>query len=140
MVRREFIKTSCVICFTGGTAAALSTFLSSCALLPVYTAKADQGTISVPLSAFQGGNIQIIRAQDILYDIALKKENNGAFSAFRLLCTHASNSLTLSGDRFLCSLHGSTFDQEGKVIHGPAKRPLEQLKTRLTTEWIIITL
>jgi Rieske Fe-S protein len=140
MVRREFIKTSSVICLTGGTAAALSTFLSSCTSLPVYAARADQGTISIPLSAFQNVNIQIIRVQDILYDIALKKEDNGAFSAFRLLCTHASNPLTLSRDRFLCSLHGSTFDQEGKVIHGPATKPLEHLKTRLTPEWIIIAL
>jgi Rieske Fe-S protein len=106
----------------------------------VYTAKAERGTIAVPLSAFQSGNIQIIRAQDIPYDIALKKEMNGAFSAFPLLCTHASNPLTLSGDKFLCSLHGSSFDQEGKVIHGPAVRPLEHLKTRLTPECIMITL
>jgi Rieske Fe-S protein len=140
MERREFIKTACTVCLAGSAAAAVSTFLSSCASLPVYTTNVEHGTISVPLSAFQNGHIQIIRAQDILYDIALKKESNGAYSAYRLLCTHASNPLTFSGDRFLCSLHGSTFDQDGKVIHGPAARPLEQLKTRLTPERVIITL
>ena len=140
MERREFIKTSCVICLTGSAAATISTLLSSCAPLPVYSTKADHGTIAVPLSALNNGNIQIIRVQDILYDIALKKENNGMYSAFPLLCTHASNPLTLSGGKFLCSLHGSTFDQEGKVIHGPAAKPLLHLKTRLTTECIIISL
>lgn len=72
--------------------------------------------------------------------LQIEKENNGAYSAFTLQCTHASNPLILSGDKFLCSLHGSTFDQEGKVIHGPAVRPLEHLKTRLTPECIMITL
>jgi Rieske Fe-S protein len=137
MERRDFIITSCGICLAGS---AIGTLLSSCAPIPTYTTKVEQGTISVPFSVFHSGDIQIIHAQDTLYDIALKKEANGGFTAFALLCTHASNPLAFTGDKFICSLHGSKFDQEGKVIHGPATRPLDRLATRLTSDGILISL
>lgn len=45
-----------------------------------------------------------------------------AFSAF---CTHRKCKLTAEADRsFLCECHGSTFDPNGKVTAGPAKRDL----------------
>jgi nitrite reductase/ring-hydroxylating ferredoxin subunit len=140
MERRQFLKNSCFICLTGSAIASVSTMLSSCASLPIYTTNAEQGTISVPLSIFHDGNFQIIRAQDILYDIALKKENNGTYIAFPLLCTHASNPLTFTGEQFTCSLHGSKFNQEGNVTRGPATKSLTRLKTRLGQECIIISL
>jgi Rieske Fe-S protein len=137
MERREFILTSCGICLAGSAIAAV---LSSCASFPMYTTKVNHGTISVPFSVFHSGDIQIIHAQDTLYDIALKKETNGAYTAFALVCTHASNPLAFTGEKFICSLHGSKFDQEGKVIHGPATKPLDRLATRLTPDGILISL
>jgi cytochrome b6-f complex iron-sulfur subunit len=140
MERRDFLRTSFGICLTGGAMGAVGTWVSSCASLPMYLTEVHQGTITIPLSIFHSGNIQIIHAQDMLYDIALKKENNGAFIALPLVCTHASNPLIYTGENFICPLHGSKFDQEGFVIHGPAIKPLAQLKTRLSSENIIISL
>jgi Rieske Fe-S protein len=48
-----------------------------------------------------------------------------ALSAF---CTHRRCKLAAQSDRsFYCRCHGSTFDPNGKVTEGPAKRDLSQL-------------
>lgn len=48
-----------------------------------------------------------------------------ALSAF---CTHRKCKLAAESDRsFYCRCHGSTFDPNGKVTEGPAKRDLSQL-------------
>ena len=44
------------------------------------------------------------------------------------ICTHKKCKLTAEADRsFYCDCHGSTFDPEGKVTVGPAKRDLPVL-------------
>ena len=130
MERREFIKTSCSLCLAVGGGMAMSA-LSSCATFPVYSAIVADGTLSVPLSVFSENKIQIIRPIGREYDIALRKEENGTFRALMLRCTHASNPLTYSGDGYTCRLHGSSFDAEGKVTHGPAEIPLTTFDTKL---------
>jgi len=48
-----------------------------------------------------------------------------ALSAF---CTHRRCKLAAQSDRsFYCRCHGSTFNPDGKVTEGPAKRDLPQL-------------
>jgi Rieske Fe-S protein len=39
-----------------------------------------------------------------------------------------------SDGRFHCPCHGSIFDAEGKVIHGPAPRPLEWMEVTLARD------
>jgi Rieske Fe-S protein len=52
-------------------------------------------------------------------------ENLFALSAF---CTHRKCKLIAEADRsFYCKCHGSTFDANGKVTKGPAKRDLPVL-------------
>jgi Rieske Fe-S protein len=43
-------------------------------------------------------------------------------------CTHLGCTVRwdAEGRRFTCPCHGSTFDIEGRVTHGPAERPLER--------------
>ena len=140
MQRREFLRTSCALSIIGSTVAGVSAFLTSCALLPVYITEAHGNSIAVPLSVFTNGTLCIIRVKNSLYDVALKKNGEGDYLAFPLLCTHASNPLTFTGDKFVCSLHGSTFDQKGNVTQGPAVRSLTQLHTSLSENSISISL
>jgi len=94
----------------------------------------------VPVSLFANTDFQIIRAKNYDYDIALKKEADGSYVALVLQCTHASNPLTFTGDKFNCSLHGSTFNEQGAVIHGPAEHPLKRLTTKISENEIIVLL
>ena len=39
---------------------------------------------------------------------------------------------------FLCTLHGSKFNLDGKVIKGPAEHPLKKFTTSLDQEELVI--
>jgi Rieske Fe-S protein len=140
MERRSFIKTSCALCLSASVGGLLSSMMSSCASIPIYTTTSIKDTIKVPASIFASTDIQIIHADNYEYDIALKKEADGSFLALVLQCTHASNPLTMAGDKFKCSLHGSTFNKQGAVTHGPAEYPLKRLTTKLSKSDIIVIL
>ena len=137
MERREFIKTTCYLCTAISSGLLLET-LSSCASYQVYDAVIEQNKIIVPISLFNKSNVQIIRAKELDYDIALCKENDGKYNAVLLRCTHASTPLKYTGAEFVCPLHGSTFDSEGKVIEGPAARSLKKMNTTISNNNITI--
>lgn len=140
MERREFIRTSGALCASVATAGLLGSMLSSCASYPAYETTSLDNIVTVPTSLFTAANIQIIRVDNYLFDIALKKEGDGTYSAFLLECTHASNPLTFTGDKFACSLHGSKYDQRGNVEHGPAVKSLRHLLVIVSANEIRITL
>ncbi len=114
--------------------------LSSCATLPVYQTTFANNQVVVPVSLFAQSNLQIIQPKNYYYNIALKKEANGNYTALLLRCTHADNQLSPTGNGFKCNLHGSAFNQEGQVINGPAERPLKKYTTEIINEQIIIHL
>ena len=56
--------------------------------------------------------------------------HGGKLEALSSICTHRKCKLTAESDRsFYCHCHGSTFDPDGKVTDGPAKRDLPVLAT-----------
>jgi len=74
------------------------------------------------------------------YNIGLKKEKDGTYTALLLRCTHADNQLIPAGNGFKCTLHGSAFDNEGHVTQGPAERPLKKYPTQIISDQIVIHL
>lgn len=94
----------------------------------------------VPVTLFDKADLQLIQPKNFYYNIALRKESNGTYTALLLRCTHADNQLTTTGNGFRCSLHGSAFDQEGKVTNGPAEKPLHHYPTEINNGQIIIHL
>ncbi len=56
------------------------------------------------------------------------------FSAFSLVCTHLGCTVEKSPQGFACPCHGSHFDADGKVTHGPAAQPLRPLRVEMTKE------
>ena len=114
--------------------------LSSCATVPVYKTAVDANKVIVPVSLFAQNDFQVIQPKDFFYNIGLRKESNGTYTALLLRCTHADNQLMSSGNGYKCNLHGSTFDKEGHVTQGPAERPLKKYQTEVTADKIIIHL
>lgn len=139
MDRRDFVKQSCLACMAIG-AGMLVGSLSSCATVPVYKTAVSANKVSVPESLFEQTNFQVVQPKDLFYNIALRKESNGTYTALLLRCTHADNQLMSTGNGFKCNLHGSTFDKEGHVTQGPAERPLTKYKTEVVSGNIIIHL
>lgn len=54
------------------------------------------------------------------------------FSAFSLVCTHLGCTVEKNAQGFACPCHGSRFDADGKVAHGPAAQPLRSLCVEVT--------
>ena len=137
MERRNFLKKSCTFCLAAGAGYMMGSF-SSCASIPVFETALDGHMIRVPRSLFAEADTHIIRVAEMEFDIGLKREPDGSLKALLLRCTHASNQLTYTGNGYACSLHGSTFDGEGTVTHGPARNPLRQFPTKISGSEIVI--
>ena len=59
--------------------------------------------------------------------VALLREGESVY-ALSLVCTHLGCSVTVTADGLVCPCHGSRFDRQGLVLHGPADRPLSRLE------------
>jgi len=125
------------MCLAIGAGMVISS-LSSCATLPVYKTTVDASKVTVPETLFAQGNFQIIQPKNLYYNIGLRKETNGTYTALLLRCTHADNQLTPTGNGYKCSLHGSAFDKEGQVTQGPAEHSLKKYPTEVISNQIII--
>lgn len=60
--------------------------------------------------------------------LALLREGESVY-ALSLVCTHLGCSVTVTADGLACPCHGSRFDRQGRVLQGPADRPLPRLAT-----------
>ena len=65
---------------------------------------------------------------------AVLLHTESGFSALSLVCTHLGCSLKNDADSFACPCHGSRFDADGMVTHGPADKPLKLLRVEMTEE------
>jgi menaquinol-cytochrome c reductase iron-sulfur subunit len=61
------------------------------------------------------------------------KNTAGEIAAFSPLCTHLGCAYRWESSQrqFLCPCHGSRFDAAGKVLGGPAPRPLDRYEVRV---------
>ena len=112
--------------------------LSSCATIPVYKTTIANNKVSVPSTLFAQSDFQIIQPKDLYYNIGLRKEKDGSYTALLLRCTHADNQLTSTGNGFKCNLHGSEFNKNGQVTQKPAKHSLKKYPTEMISNQIII--
>ncbi len=64
---------------------------------------------------------------------AILLHTDQGFSAFSLVCTHLGCTVEQSDGGFACPCHGSRFDEDGKVTHGPAAKPLRPLRVETTS-------
>ena len=68
------------------------------------------------------------------------KEADGQVLAFGPQCTHLGCAYHWDGGRnaFLCPCHSSVFAVDGRVVSGPAPRPLDRYETRIHGSRLLI--
>jgi Rieske Fe-S protein len=117
--RRDFLA-GCA-----GCAAALS--LSGCAAVnaaPLLDADAQGAVAMDDLLKNPGDQIKVrLRGVD---DVVLVWRSAQGYGAASIVCTHRGSEVhyNAAAGRLDCPSHGSQFDLDGKVVHGPATRPL----------------
>jgi Rieske Fe-S protein len=140
MERRQFLRSGCTFCLLGA-AGMLLPMLDSCGTVQkttVFKTEAKGNMIEVPLSLFEKGNTQFVRAKGQYYDIAVQQHEDKSYTALLMRCTHMDNQLTATGGGYHCNLHGSEFDKDGNVKKGPAEHPLLHYTVTVEKDNLII--
>lgn len=106
--------------FLGSLAAgAASIILLGRWLSPRKKAGARTVLLEVPKAELPEGGALVYRESRL----AVVREGGDVY-ALSLVCTHLGCTVTVSPHEISCPCHGSVFDREGKVVKGPAARPL----------------
>jgi Rieske Fe-S protein len=86
------------------------------------------------------GGSETLRADKKKIIVLHPDEKN--YKAFENKCTHMGGQISYRPkDGFmLCALHGSRFDTEGRVVKGPAAKPLTEFRTSLDKDQLTVYL
>ncbi len=74
--------------------------------------------------------------------LLITQPKKGVFKAFNGICTHQGGKLTsLSGPNLFCPLHGASFSSTtGKVLTGPASKPLKAYKVKVSGKTLKVSI
>jgi cytochrome b6-f complex iron-sulfur subunit len=113
----------------GGAAAGVGAVLITAATADEPPAP-DQ-TAALPLAEYKelnkvGGSVEVDLPDGTPLIVARVDETQ--FVCVTRKCTHANCDVAYDGDakKFVCPCHQSMFNLDGKVVRGPARRPLKQ--------------
>ncbi len=145
--RREFIGKSLTTAAVAGGAGACLCGLSGCA---GNTPKVDDANVkrgegeltldvaNIPELESIGGSIRVKGGEGSLIVVRTDEE---AYTALSNKCTHFGRPVDYdaAGGKLICSSFGhSAFDLEGKVLKGPAKKPLKRYETSLKDGKLVV--
>ena len=80
---------------------------------------------------FEDMDRQAFITSKAVYDIWVVKHGPDKASVFSPLCTHLNCRYNWLNNEFACPCHGSIFGVDGKVLGGPAPRPLDTLPCKV---------
>lgn len=81
-----------------------------------------QTILQVALADIPTGAALVFRQERV----AVMREGD-SFIALSLVCTHLGCTVSVTTEGMVCPCHGSRFDRMGKVLSGPADKPLVRL-------------
>ncbi|MDY0884410.1 FAD-dependent oxidoreductase [Dongia soli] len=84
-----------------------------------------QSLVETPDAIALGQGAVVVRDNE---KYAVWKDDNGDLKVLSAACTHKGCTVTWNNadQTWDCPCHGSIFDRDGSVIHGPARHPLEK--------------
>ena len=144
MDRKEFIKT-CGSCLGATT---FSMLLESCAGSKMITAKITGDNLIVPLTNFEViknnktsfRRYIIVQNEQLQFPICVYRFSEIEYTALYMRCTHQGAELTVYGDKLVCSVHGSEFDNKGNLQNAPAEKPLKTFPVFIENQNVKISL
>lgn len=112
--RREFLCT----CACGAAAASLG----ACSHVPVVRSRGP--TLELSKDAFADAGMVLVEVAGRNTPLLLVRHVRGVV-ALSTECTHRGCQTYVRRRSLVCPCHGSRFDLHGRVLEGPASRPLE---------------
>ena len=93
------------------------------AAAPTPGAAAEANTLATTADVPVGSGVIVGEGDQA---VVLTQPTAGQFEGFSAVCTHAGCTLAeVVGTHINCPCHGSSFNLDGTVARGPAKRPLD---------------
>jgi cytochrome b6-f complex iron-sulfur subunit len=83
-----------------------------------------EGRLLLPLTVLDQGGQAFLQAPGMPRPIYVRRLDSGEISAVLASCTHQGCQPEPVADRLACPCHGSEFGFDGRVLQGPAERPL----------------
>ncbi|HUH14114.1 MAG TPA: ubiquinol-cytochrome c reductase iron-sulfur subunit [Longimicrobiales bacterium] len=118
--------------------------LAGCAAVTSVHVQPVDGVLRLRLAehpglAGPGGRLQVAPGpgSEPIYVLA---GPDGEYLALSPRCTHQGCTVGIEGQVLVCPCHGSTYDRAGRVLRGPAERPLRRYTTRLEGGTLLISL
>lgn len=145
ITRKQFIEQTAALAVVGISAGTLTGILAGCTNVRYVTAmetkNAGGNAISVALTEFAETVFVVIRkGGSVSTPIYVCKHTDGTFSALVMKCTHKGCEVRPAGDLLICPCHGSEFNNRGKVLSPPALEDLQQFRTGIAENVLIIYL
>lgn len=135
ITRRDFIKRTALGIVVGGT------FISNLELDRIFGKDQPlkyQGfgdDIIVKLSDPENSTLSQVNCYINLDDEnVLVRLSQTRFLAVSLICRHKGCTVDVTGNKYVCPCHGSEYDLDGTVTHGPAKANLITYETNYDPE------
>lgn len=103
-------------------------------------AAAPEGAAAAPVQALAKTADVPVGSGVIVGDVVLTQPTAGKFNGFSAVCTHAGCTVAeVVGTSINCPCHGSSFNLDGTVAQGPAKRPLDTKSISVQGDSITLT-
>jgi len=146
--RRRFLKiTIAALTFTSGVVLGLPFIRTILRSAPVKkenwseVAKLDALPLSKPVNIkFPALDEDAFIRGDVVRSVWVIKHSGAELSVFSPVCTHLGCYFTWNqtAERFECPCHASVFSMDGKVLGGPAPRPLDLLPHKVQNNALFV--
>jgi cytochrome b6-f complex iron-sulfur subunit len=116
------------------------------------TGDSGQSGAEGPAPVASGGTpVQVMKLADVAVGDSASGEANGnkvlvyrpdekTVEAFSAICTHQGCTVAPAGAEFHCPCHGSVYSaRDGRVLDGPAPKPLPRFAAAIDGDWITVT-
>ena len=135
--RRDFLEFT-ALCAAGCAAARL---LGACSPTGGAPPLANDVVLSLsdyPALSADGGLVTISsRVSGYPFPIHVRNDG-GVYTALGGYCDHESCPVTASANGFVCTCHGATFSQSGRVTSGPASQAMPTFNTAVQGDTLTI--
>jgi Rieske Fe-S protein len=121
-----------------------STATGACATVAAVPVRPEGGQLRLPLRNHPGldgpGGFLKVLPEGSELPVYVLSDGRGGWAALSPVCTHLGCVVDVQGPALVCPCHGSTYDRTGRVLRGPAERPLASYAVREDQGTLVIDL